>query len=87
MFSVSSTKVSETAQAPNIYGWIGGCVSSGAGSAFLRNEAWDTNRAYNASDNTMFAATIEFSAARSNEIYNGSTIRPVSCKCKYFIKF
>lgn len=78
---------SEAAQAPDIYGYISGCVSNGADNAFTRSGVWDTNRAYNASDNTMFAAKIEFSASRYNEIYNGSTIRPISCNCKYFIKF
>ena len=62
-------------------------MSNGAGSAFLRSAEWDTNRAYNAADNTMFAAKIEFSASRYSGIYNGTTIRPISRKCRYFIKF
>ena len=62
-------------------------MSSGAGFAFSRSSARDTNRAYNAADNTMFAATIEFTASNANAIYNGTTIRPISRKCRYFIKF
>lgn len=62
-------------------------MSNGAGYAFTRSGAWDMNRAYNAADNTVFAATIEFTASNANAIYNGTTIRPISCKCQYFIKF
>ena len=62
-------------------------MSNGAGYAFTRSGVWDTNRAYNAADNTMLAATIEFTASNVNAIYNGTTIRPISHKCRYFIKF